>query len=40
MVLEKGNISINTKNICPIIKKFIYPDYETFLRELTASEWR
>jgi molecular chaperone HtpG len=40
MVQEKGTISINTKNIFPIIKKFLYSEHEIFLRELTASERR
>ncbi|MCU0449177.1 MAG: molecular chaperone HtpG [Bernardetiaceae bacterium] len=34
---EKGNISIHTENIFPIIKKFLYSDHEIFLRELVAN---
>lgn len=35
--VEKGNISINTENIFPIIKKFLYSDHEIFLRELVSN---
>src|ERR1700749_1386688 len=34
---EKGTISINTENIFPIIKKFLYSDHEIFLRELVSN---
>ena len=34
---EKGNISINTENIFPIIKKFLYSDHDIFLRELVSN---
>lgn len=34
---EKGNISINTENIFPIIKKFLYSDNDIFLRELVSN---
>ena len=34
---EKGKISINTENIFPIIKKFLYSDHEIFLRELVSN---
>lgn len=37
MVEEKGTISINTENIFPIIKKFLYSDHEIFLRELVSN---
>lgn len=37
MVQEKGTISINTENIFPIIKKFLYSDHEIFLRELVSN---
>src|SRR6478609_4678256 len=37
MVQEKGNISINTENIFPIIKKFLYSDHEIFLLELVSN---
>lgn len=36
-VLEKGNISIHTENIFPIIKKSLYTDHEIFLRELISN---
>jgi molecular chaperone HtpG len=36
-VLEKGNISIHTENIFPIIKKWLYSDHEIFLRELISN---
>ena len=37
MTQEKGNISIHTENIFPIIKKFLYSDHEIFLRELVSN---
>ena len=37
MITEKGSISINTENIFPIIKKFLYSDHEIFLRELVSN---
>src|SRR5690606_8414218 len=37
MVQEKGTISINTENIFPIIKKFLYSDHEIFVRELVSN---
>jgi len=37
MIKEKGTISINTENIFPIIKKFLYSDHEIFLRELVSN---
>ena len=37
MLEEKGSISINTENIFPIIKKFLYSDHEIFLRELVSN---
>ena len=33
----KGNISVHTENIFPIIKKFLYSDHEIFLRELVSN---
>jgi molecular chaperone HtpG len=36
-VIEKGNISIHTENIFPIIKKSLYTDHEIFLRELISN---
>lgn len=37
MVTEQGTISINTENIFPIIKKFLYSDNEIFIRELVSN---
>ena len=33
----KGKISVQTENIFPIIKKFLYSDHEIFLRELISN---
>jgi molecular chaperone HtpG len=33
----KGTISVQTENIFPIIKKFLYSDQEIFLRELVSN---
>jgi molecular chaperone HtpG len=35
--MEKGNISVQTENIFPIIKQFLYSDQEIFLRELISN---
>lgn len=35
--MQKGNISVQSENIFPIIKKFLYSDHEIFLRELVAN---
>jgi molecular chaperone HtpG len=35
--MQKGAISVETQNIFPIIKKFLYSDQEIFLRELIAN---
>jgi len=35
--MEKGTISINTENIFPIIKKWLYSDKDIFLRELVSN---
>lgn len=37
MQAMKGNLSIHTENIFPIIKKFLYADHEIFLRELVSN---
>jgi len=37
MKKESGNISVQTENIFPIIKKFLYSDHEIFLRELISN---
>ena len=35
--METGNISVQTENIFPIIKQFLYSDQEIFLRELISN---
>jgi molecular chaperone HtpG len=35
--MEKGQITIHTENIFPIIKKSLYSEHEIFLRELVAN---
>ncbi len=35
--MAKGKISVQTENIFPIIKKFLYSDQEIFLRELVSN---
>jgi molecular chaperone HtpG len=35
--MQKGSISVQTENIFPIIKKFLYSDHEIFLRELVSN---
>ncbi len=35
--MQKGNISVQTENIFPIIKQFLYSDQEIFLRELISN---
>jgi molecular chaperone HtpG len=35
--MTKGQIRVQTENIFPIIKKFLYSDHEIFLRELIAN---
>jgi molecular chaperone HtpG len=37
MVREKGNLSVNTENIFPIIKKWLYSDKDIFLREILSN---
>ncbi|MBI1223021.1 MAG: molecular chaperone HtpG [Bacteroidetes bacterium] len=37
MTAQKGSIQVNTENIFPIIKKFLYSDHEIFLRELISN---
>ncbi|NCC48978.1 MAG: molecular chaperone HtpG [Clostridia bacterium] len=34
---EKGQISVNTENIFPIIRKWLYSDRDIFLRELVSN---
>lgn len=35
--MRTGNISVQTENILPIIKRFLYSDQEIFLRELVSN---
>ncbi len=35
--MAKGNIRVETENIFPIIKKFLYSDHEIFIRELVSN---
>mgnify|MGYP000381803987 CR=1 FL=1 len=34
---EQGNLSINSENLFPIIKKWLYSDHDIFLRELVSN---
>ncbi len=36
---EKGNISVHTDNLFPIIKKWLYSDHDIFLRELISNAY-
>ncbi len=35
--MQQGKINVQTENIFPIIKKFLYSDHEIFLRELISN---
>jgi len=35
--MTKGNITVQTENIFPIIKKFLYSDHDIFLREIVSN---
>lgn len=37
MTNEQGNLSINSENIFPIIKKWLYSDHDIFFRELISN---
>lgn len=37
MAIEKGNLSIHSENIFPIIKKWLYSDHDIFVRELISN---
>ena len=37
MSFENGNISINTENIFPIIKKWLYSEKDIFIREIVSN---
>ena len=34
---KKGNLSIDSENIFPIIKKWVYSDHDIFMRELVSN---
>ena len=34
---EKGKISVNSDNLMPIIKKWLYSDRDIFIRELVSN---
>ncbi len=36
---QKGQLSINTTNILPIIKKWLYSDHDIFIRELVSNSF-
>lgn len=36
-VTEKGNISVHTDNLFPIIKKWLYSEHDIFIRELISN---
>ena len=35
--IMQGNLNVQTENIFPVIKKFLYSDHEIFLRELVSN---
>ena len=35
--MQKGSIRVQTENIFPIIKKFLYSEHDIFLRELVSN---
>ena len=37
MAEKHGNLSINSENIFPIIKKWLYSDHDIFYRELISN---
>jgi molecular chaperone HtpG len=37
VAMQKGNIRVQTENIFPIIKKFLYSDHDIFIRELVSN---
>ena len=40
MEQEKGNLSINSENFLPIIKKWLYTDKDIFIREIVSNGCR
>ena len=37
MTMKKGSLSIDSENIIPIIKKWVYSDHDIFVRELVSN---
>ena len=37
MTDRKGNLSINSENLFPIIKKWLYSDHDIFVREMISN---
>ena len=37
MTMKKGSLSIDSENIFPIIKKWVYSDHDIFVRELVSN---
>ena len=37
MANRQGSLSINSENIFPIIKKWLYSDHDIFVRELLSN---
>lgn len=37
MKKEQGSLAINSENIFPIIKKWLYSDHDIFIRELVSN---
>lgn len=37
MAVKKGNLSIDSENIFPIIKKWVYSDHDIFVREMISN---
>ena len=37
MTNEQGNLAINSENIFPIIKKWLYSDHDIFIREVVSN---
>jgi molecular chaperone HtpG len=35
--MQKGKINVQTENIFPVIKKFLYSEHDIFIRELVAN---
>ena len=35
--MQSGKINVQTENIFPVIKKFLYSDHDIFLRELVSN---